>query len=117
MKISPKRHIYQGFAAHLVLSIIFIFPYLAVGQLLSSGVWEAIGPEGGNVKSVLQDANSPDILYAFTYNYPCQIYKSVNSGENWVFLADIDAYLSSCDIDPDNSNCLYASYYNSLVQQ
>jgi photosystem II stability/assembly factor-like uncharacterized protein len=49
-----------------------------------------------------------NILYAQTYSYPTQIYKSTNGGASWELQSYIHEQTYAMAIDPDNSSVLYA---------
>jgi photosystem II stability/assembly factor-like uncharacterized protein len=73
------------------------------------GSWESLGPEGGWIENIVIDPINHDILYAQTYTYPCQIYKSVNGGNSWTQMSSISDYISSMAIDPNDPQILFVA--------
>ncbi|MEN8207912.1 MAG: hypothetical protein ABFR50_01550 [Candidatus Fermentibacteria bacterium] len=56
--------------------------------LVGYGPWESVGPEGGQVKAVLQSTQNPAVLYAFSGAYPTQVLSSTDGGDNWNTISD-----------------------------
>lgn len=56
--------------------------------LLVSGPWEPTGPEGGEIKAILQSTQDTDVLYALSGDNPTQVVKSLNSGTTWTAISD-----------------------------
>jgi len=59
--------------------------------LLGFGPWESVGPEGGEVKAILQSTQDTSILYAVSGSYPTQVLQSTDNGSNWSALASIES--------------------------
>ncbi len=73
-----------------------------------SGNWVSLGPEGGWIRTLVMDPNDHNILYAQTYNYPAQIFKSIDGGSTWEMVSSITSYINCMVIDPTNSSIFYA---------
>jgi photosystem II stability/assembly factor-like uncharacterized protein len=85
-------------------------------SLLPGSSWEPIGPEGGNVIGLaLNPANSNEI-FAVTYSYPGEVYKTTDGGVNWKKLSSLSSYLYDIAVDPANPNILYTLGNNYIYK-
>lgn len=64
---------------------------LALAGFASSD-WESIGPEGGEVRNVIQSNQDAGTIFAFTDNSPTQVLKSVNCGDTWTKVGTFNGY-------------------------
>jgi hypothetical protein len=64
------------------------------------------------------DPANPDVLYAggFVPGTGNGVYKSVDGGVNWNLAGSLTGYVSHVDIDPSNSNIVYASLSNAIYK-
>ncbi|MEO0092033.1 MAG: YCF48-related protein [candidate division WOR-3 bacterium] len=79
--------------------------------------WDALGPEGANVTSMVMHPSIASTIYLAHSGYPCQIYKTTNSASNWNVVGTVEYYINSMAISTNNPNILYATGFNdsSLV--
>ena len=61
----------------------YVLILLFLGLSISFAEWESIGPEGGQVKNIVQSYTDGDVLYATSGTSPTLVLKSVNSGDSW----------------------------------
>ncbi len=88
--------------------LLLLLPLLATGQNLASTGWESLGPEGGNLWSLVRDPVS-GALFTATYDYPTRVYKSTNDGDLWTPLGQIQDNIGFLLIDPQQPEYLYAA--------
>jgi photosystem II stability/assembly factor-like uncharacterized protein len=72
--------------------------------------WEATGPLGGDVRSLVIDPQDPRRLYFGTIDG--QIYTSADGGENWTRVAGFNRpslYIDNIIVDSRDSNVIYAA--------
>lgn len=62
---------------------------LIMASLLAYGPWESIGPEGGEVRAILQSSQDPDDLFALSGSYPAQLIRSQDGGSTWEPVSEI----------------------------
>lgn len=74
--------------------------------------WNALGPEGANVTSMVMHPSNASTIYLAPSGYPCQIYKTTNSAANWNIIGTIEYYVNSMTISTNNPNILYATGFN-----
>ena len=56
---------------------------LLILPLVSYGPWESVGPEGGEVKAVLQSTAEAGTLFALSGYSPTQVVRSTDGGNSW----------------------------------
>ncbi len=86
--------------------------------LLASGSWQALGPDGGDARSLAYDAHNPDHLLLGTSTG--QLFVSEDAGRNWARFARLggdDYVLDHITIDPQNSKHIYVSAWSVSSQQ
>ncbi len=94
---------------------------LGVALLLSSslwaGQWIALGPDGGDVRSLSHDPVNPDRIYLGTSTGT--LFVSTDGGRNWSRLAHLadDVVLDHIVIDPKNPKHIYVSAWSVVNQQ
>ncbi len=86
--------------------ILFLF---CIACIPLFATWQAIGPEGGNVRAVVISPSNQDVVYFAAYTYPCKIYKSTNAGAVWSKVGSYNGYCYCLAIGSDEK--LYAGYY------
>jgi photosystem II stability/assembly factor-like uncharacterized protein len=95
---------------------------LAVAMLsvttLWAGQWTALGPDGGDVRSLNFDPKNPDRIYLGTSTG--SLFLSNDGGHNWSRLAHLggdDNVLDHIVIDPQNPKHIYVSAWSVENQQ
>jgi photosystem II stability/assembly factor-like uncharacterized protein len=95
---------------------------LAIAMLsvtsLWAGQWTALGPDGGDVRSLSFDPQNPDHIYLGTSTGT--LFLSSDGGHNWSRLAhlgDDDNVLDHIVIDPQNPKHIYVSAWSVVNQQ
>jgi len=91
---------------------------LASTMLCASGPWQAMGPDGGDARSLAYDAHNPDHLLLGTSTG--QLFTSSDGGHNWSRLARLggdDYVLDHIVIDPQDSNHVFVSAWSVSSQQ
>jgi len=78
--------------------------------------WIAVGPEGGNIKSLAFHPSNPSQITALISGYPSSIYRTTNGGQSWARIAVINENLYDIDYDPLNGNILYAPSSSRLYK-
>lgn len=78
---------------------------------LADATWEAIGPEGGYIRSIVVSATNADLLYGATYYSPSKIIKSTDAGDTWTKVGSYTNTNYCMAIDPTDDNKLYAGTY------
>ncbi len=56
--------------------------------LVGYGPWESVGPEGGEVKAVLQSTQDAGTLFAISSYNPTQVVRSTDGGNSWSTISD-----------------------------
>ncbi len=95
---------------------------LAIAMLsvsaLWAGQWTALGPDGGDVRSLTFDPQNPDRIYLGTSTGT--LFLSADGGHNWSRLAHLggdDNVLDHIVIDPQNPKHIYVSAWSVVNQQ
>ncbi len=74
----------------------------------SGSGWEAVGPEGGNVKGLAFHPANAQAGLAVVNGYPSSIFKSADAGRTWQRLGLIQDYLVDTAWDPVDPGVAYA---------
>ena len=85
---------------------------------LWAGQWTALGPDGGDVRSLSYDPQNPDRIYLGTSTGT--LFLSADGGHNWSRLAHLggdDNVLDHIAIDPQNPKHIYVSAWSVVNQQ
>jgi len=76
--------------------------------------WVALGPEGGDVRSLTYDPHNPDRIFLGTSTGT--LFLSTDGGHNWARLAHLgsgdDYVIDHLAIDPQNSSHMYAAVWS-----
>ncbi|MBN2587255.1 MAG: hypothetical protein JXA64_00510 [Candidatus Fermentibacteraceae bacterium] len=62
---------------------------LIIASLMAYGPWESIGPEGGEVRAILQSTQDTSVLFALSGSNPAQVIRSQNGGGSWENISEI----------------------------
>jgi photosystem II stability/assembly factor-like uncharacterized protein len=98
----------------LITLVVVMFSVTA----LWAGQWTALGPDGGDVRSLAHDPRNPDRIYLGTSTGT--LFLSTDGGHNWSRLAhlgDDDNVLDHIAIDPQNSKHIFVSAWSVVDQQ
>lgn len=82
--------------------------------VFSFAAWEAKGPPGGRLRSVVISKTNENILYATSYSYPTHVFKSTDAGTTWGEVGSYSNYNYCLAID--QSDNLYAGYYARIYK-
>jgi photosystem II stability/assembly factor-like uncharacterized protein len=74
----------------------------------SGAAWEAVGPEGGNVKGIAFHPADAQAALAVVNGFPSSIFKSADAGRTWRRLVLIQDYLVDTAWDPIDAGIAYA---------
>ena len=99
-------------------SLVVLAFSLVTTALLASGSWQALGPDGGDARSLANDSHNPDHLLLGTSTG--QLFVSEDSGHNWARSARLggdDYVLDHITIDPQNPKHIYVSAWSVSSQQ
>uniref|UniRef100_A0A7V0Z5V6 DUF6242 domain-containing protein n=1 Tax=candidate division WOR-3 bacterium TaxID=2052148 RepID=A0A7V0Z5V6_UNCW3 len=90
--------------------------FLLIFNTLVFAQWQAIGPYGGYVRSVVVSSANDNIVYAGSNGSPAIIAKSTNGGSSWNTVGSIPNSIYCMAIDPTNDNRLYAGSGHNLYR-
>ncbi len=82
----------------------------------ANAAWEAIGPEGGYLRTLVVLPTNGDIMYVGSYSTPTKVAKSTDAGDTWNQVGTIPGYTYCMAIDPVDSDILYASRYLNVYK-
>jgi photosystem II stability/assembly factor-like uncharacterized protein len=108
----------MGFRGVFRSTLLVLAVSLVSTALWASGPWQAMGPDGGDARSLAYDAHNPDHLLLGTSTG--QLFTSSDAGHNWSRLARLggdDYVLDHIVIDPQDSNHVYVSAWSVSSQQ
>jgi photosystem II stability/assembly factor-like uncharacterized protein len=83
-----------------------------------AGQWSVLGPEGGDVRSLTADPGNPDHIILGTSTGT--LFISKDGGHSWARFARLggdDYVLDRVEVDPQNSNTIYAAAWSVDNQQ
>ena len=84
-----------------------------------AGQWTALGPDGGDVRSLAYDPHNPDHIFLGTSTGT--IFQSTNGGQDWSRVAHLgsgdDYVIDHIALDPQNSDTMYAAVWSVENQQ
>ena len=110
MDFTGKRNVLRTSLLLLAISLLST-------ALLASGPWQALGPDGGDARSLAYDAHNPDHILLGTSTG--QMFASNDAGRTWSRLARLgdDYVLDHISIDPQDSKRIYVSAWSVSSQQ
>ena len=74
----------------------------------AASAWTPIGPSGGQVQGLAQNAKNPAEIYASFGSYPSQFFRSLNGGKTWTRSSTGQDSVDDIATDPKNANVVYA---------
>jgi photosystem II stability/assembly factor-like uncharacterized protein len=106
---------------HLVTrkSLLFVILALCCASAAWAGQWTALGPDGGDVRSLAYDPQNPDHIFLGTSTGT--LFSSTDGGHSWTRFAHLgsgdDYVIDHLAIDPQNTNKMYAAAWSVENQQ
>jgi photosystem II stability/assembly factor-like uncharacterized protein len=106
---------------HLVSCKVLLFVLLALcfASAAWAGQWTALGPDGGDVRSLAYDPQNPDHIFLGTSTGT--LFTSTDGGHSWARFAHLgsgdDYVIDHLAIDPQISNKMYAAAWSVENQQ
>src|SRR5271154_6842086 len=110
--ISERKHLLSS------RSLLFVLLALCCASAAWAGQWTALGPDGGDVRSLAFDPQNPDRIFLGTSTGT--LFVSADGGHNWSRLAhlgDDDNVLDHIAIDPQNPKHIFVSAWSVVNQQ
>ena len=100
-------------------SLFFVLLALCCVSAAWAGQWTALGPDGGDVRSLAYDPHNPDHIFLGTSTGT--LFSSTDGGHSWSRFAHLgsgdDYVIDHLAIDPQNSNKMYAAAWSVENQQ
>jgi photosystem II stability/assembly factor-like uncharacterized protein len=106
---------------HLVTrkSLLFVVLALCCASAAWAGQWTALGPDGGDVRSLTYDPQNPDHIFLGTSTG--SLFTSTDGGHSWTKFAHLgngdDYVIDHLAIDPQSPNKMYAAAWSVENQQ
>ncbi|HXG85869.1 MAG TPA: YCF48-related protein [Pyrinomonadaceae bacterium] len=101
-------------AMMVIMLFVSVNPLFAFDELnnepLKIGGWEVMGPNGGDVRSIVVDPRDKDKLYISTLDG--QVHASSDAGKTWRLLVNLNRpqlILDNMIVDPRDSDVIYVS--------
>jgi photosystem II stability/assembly factor-like uncharacterized protein len=116
MKHKVDWCLFRSFAQRNVLLLLAVF--VLSTAVFAAGPWQALGPDGGDARSLAYDAHNPDHILLGTSTG--QMFGSNDGGRNWSRLARLggdDYVLDHISIDPQDADRVYVSAWSLSSQQ
>ena len=100
-------------------SLLLVLLALCCASAAWAGQWTALGPDGGDVRSLAYDPQNPDHIFLGTSTG--SLFSSTDGGKNWAKFAHLgsgdDYVIDHLSIDPQNPNTMYAAAWSVETQQ
>ncbi len=100
-------------------SLLFVLLALCCASAAWAGQWTALGPDGGDVRSLAYDPQNPDHIFLGTSTG--SLFSSTDGGKNWSKFAHLgsgdDYVIDHLAIDPQNTSKMYAAAWSVENQQ
>ena len=94
----------------MIACLVAVFLFLMITGISKAGLneWTSHGPEGGYVRSLAINPNTPSTIYAGTWGGG--VFKSTNGGGNWTAMNTglTSTYVYALAIDPNTPLTIYA---------
>jgi photosystem II stability/assembly factor-like uncharacterized protein len=104
---------------HLVKSLFLLVLALCCASAAWAGQWTALGPDGGDVRSLAYDPQNPEHIFLGTSTGT--LFASTDGGHNWARFAHLgsgdDYVIDHLAIDPQSPNKMYAAAWSVENQQ
>ena len=106
---------------HLVSSktLLFVLLALCCASAAWAGQWTAVGPDGGDVRSLAYDPQNPDHIFLGTSTGT--LFSSTDGGHSWARFAHLgsgdDYVIDHLAIDPQSPNKMFAAAWSVENQQ
>jgi len=111
--ISESKHLVGG------KTLLFVLLALCCASAAWAGQWTALGPDGGDVRSLAYDPQNPDHIFLGTSTGT--LFASTDGGHSWVRFAHLgsgdDYVIDHLAFDPQNPNKMYAAAWSVENQQ
>ncbi len=111
--ISERKHLLSS------RSLLFVLLALCCASAAWAGQWTALGPDGGDVRSLAYDPQNPDHIFLGTSTG--SLFSSTDGGKNWSKFAHLgsgdDYVIDHLAIDPQNTSKMYAAAWSVETQQ
>jgi photosystem II stability/assembly factor-like uncharacterized protein len=111
--ISASKH------SVITKSLLFVLLALCCVSAAWAGQWTALGPDGGDVRSLAYDPHNPDHIFLGTSTGT--LFSSTDGGHNWLRFAHLgngdDYVIDHLAIDRESPNKMYAAAWSVENQQ
>ncbi|MGA8488838.1 MAG: transcriptional regulator [Terriglobales bacterium] len=99
--------------------LLFVLLALCLTSAAWAGQWTALGPDGGDVRSLAYDPQNPDHIFLGTSTGT--LFSSTDGGKSWARFAHLgsgdDYVIDHLAIDPQSPNKMYAAAWSVETQQ
>jgi photosystem II stability/assembly factor-like uncharacterized protein len=106
--ISESKHLVSS------KSLLFVLLALCCASAAWAGQWTALGPDGGDVRSLAYDPQNPDHIFLGTSTGT--LFSSTDGGHSWSRFAHLgsgdDYVIDHLAIDPQSPNKMYAAAWS-----
>jgi photosystem II stability/assembly factor-like uncharacterized protein len=100
-------------------ALLFVLLALCCASAAWAGQWTALGPDGGDVRSLSYDPQNPDHIFLGTSTGT--LFSSTDGGKNWARFAHLgsgdDYVIDHLAIDPQSPNKMFAAAWSVETQQ
>jgi photosystem II stability/assembly factor-like uncharacterized protein len=100
-------------------ALLFVLLALCCTSAAWAGQWTALGPDGGDVRSLAYDPQNPDHIFLGTSTGT--LFSSTDGGKNWTRFAHLgsgdDYVIDHLAIDPQSPNKMFAAAWSVETQQ
>ena len=100
-------------------ALLFVLLALCCASAAWAGQWTALGPDGGDVRSLAYDPQNPDHIFLGTSTGT--LFSSTDGGKNWARFAHLgsgdDYVIDHLAIDPQSPNKMFAAAWSVETQQ
>lgn len=100
-------------------TLLLVLLALCCASAAWAGQWTALGPDGGDVRSLAYDPQNPDHIFLGTSTGT--LFSSTDGGKNWVRFAHLgsgdDYVIDHLAIDPQSPNKMFAAAWSVETQQ